>query len=313
MPKICNIHAFLADYELNKFSFFDINSTKTYLAKKTSSFLQSSLRQALQKNVNLKATCYFSGDFLESIVLDSEETKALKTFMSNGQIEPLLGPYYHSFSCLFSSTLFKQEVEKHKELMMTHFDEIPTGFYNTCAIFSNDLIESIVKQKATYHIVPRVLWFTNSDTKSCVYKSQSKNLDLLLVGESKNHEEVIINYTLGSSDYLDTPQSETINATDVVNTFQSEYSYSLPNPIGLDPMGNDITYYLGNSLQKQIFKKISELSMKVSKKKNQQFAKDILTLSTPFIFESMNQGNSQRYDNYTTLVNCLTDLELKLG
>lgn len=310
MPKHCSIYVFHATYELSQFSFFDISTDKVYFKVKSSSFSKSPLCQALSNDDNLKATCYFSGAYLESLKDQQKELNAIRGFVENDQIELLLGTYHHSFSCLFSSSLFKMEIAMHQELMAQEFGAAPKGFLNTAAIFSNELLPTLLKEGISYTIAPRVTWYLGNQPSSRVFKSKDDRLRLVLVGNSTDDKEVIVSYLPGYvSRHWD---METVMVSEVVAADQQLKEYSLPNPIGLDPEGRDLTHFLGNSLQKQVFKQINDLAEKVYKSTNQELKSALLTLGSPAIFDLISQEYTIRYDYYTSLMNCLTDMELRL-
>ena len=309
MPKHCCIYVFNSSYELNQFSFFDISGDKPYFKQKTSSFFKSPLYQSLSSDPGIKVTCYFSGTYLTSLK-DQEELNAISSFVDKGQIELLLGTYHNSFSCLFSSAFYNEEIVKHRETLQSMFGMTPQGFLNTAAIFSNDLLTSIKSEKVAYVIAPRVAWYLGAQPSSRILKSKDGKLSLVLVGESNDDEEVIVSYLPGYvSRHWDL---QTLTTSETIAAFQTEKKYNLPSPIGLDTEGRDLTYFLGNSLQKQVFKQINRLSSKVEDSKDEEMKKELMVLASPAIFDLISQEYTIRYDYYSSLMNCLTDMELKL-
>ncbi|MBC6400580.1 MAG: hypothetical protein GDA51_10130 [Ekhidna sp.] len=307
MPKHCSIYVFHSGFELNKFSFFDIKTNRSYFKEVSSGFIKTPLYLSLQKDQKLRVSCYFSGTYLTS--LDKHELEEIRNLVKKGQIELLLGTYHYSLSCLFSPDFFKKEISDHQDLLQLEFGVRPQGFLNTIAIFSNDLVLTLQKEKIAYCITPRVEWYLGSDTSYRAVKSKDQKLNLLLVGGSKSDTDLLVSYVPGdASKHWDL---ETITAKEAVVTFQKEKIYNLPDPVGLDREGRDLTHFFGNALQKQALSYIGTLASAVLKSKNEKMMKDFLALASPAVFDLMSRHYSIRYDHYTSLMNCLADLKLK--
>ena len=104
---------------------------------------------------------------------------------------------------------------------------------------------------------------------------------------------------------------ETVTAGEAIAAFQKEKSYNLPDPVGLDSEGRDLAYFLGSALQKQALNRFNNLAPAVLKSKNEKMMKQFMTLASPAVFDLIGRQYSVRYDDYISLMNCLTDLELK--
>jgi len=308
MPKHCSIYVFNATYELNQFSFFDISSDKPFFQIKPSSFLESQLYQSLSKDPKLKVTCYFSGTFLESLKERDQEIQAIKSLVANGQIELLLGTYYYSFSCLFSSAFFDEEMSRHKALIYSIFGVRPAGFLNTAAIFSNDLLATV--NEVSYVVAPRVGWYLDNEPYLRAVKAKDGKMGVFLVGDSTEDQDLIVSYLPGFvSRHWDL---DTITASEAMEHFQKEKQYSLPSAVAIDPEGKDLNHFMGNTLQRQVFKQINYLSEKIFKSKDEKLKSELMILGAPAIFDLISSEYNIRYDYYTSLMNCLTDLEIRL-
>ena len=121
--------------------------------------------------------------------------------------------------------------------------------------------------------------------------------------------EEVVHYTAK----FPTKSKETVLATDFVQDKKESKAYLLPNPVALDTSGFDLTYYLNNALQKQVFKKLSELTVEVLKKEDEVLANDLLRLGSAHHFRQMGNhiAEDERYAYYMSMINCLADLELR--
>ena len=309
--KHCCIYVFDQPRMLTHFPFFDIGTDKDYFEASTPvSFIESPLGKALLDDSNLKASCYFSGAYLHGLSKQDQEVECIQSLCKKGQLELLSGTNSSSLTCLFSSVLFNEEVDRHKNLLQELFEVTPVGFINALAIYSNDLAPTLSKKGIEYMIAPRIGWFLGSQPDARVLQSKDKKVRLLLVGKSDSDNDLHVSYLDGSSDRH--WELATLTAGQAIATDQTYATYSLPNPVGLDPEGRDLTAYFGNALQKQIFKKLSELSPKVQKKGDPGIMEDFLGLSSTQVFAQLQQVMESRYDTYTYLMNCITDIELKI-
>ncbi|MEM9339420.1 MAG: hypothetical protein AAGA66_11875 [Bacteroidota bacterium] len=313
---LCNIYHFHIDPKPARFSFFDIGKKKNYLktpARVSSSEL--SLFKKLEKNPKKEVSCYFSGTFLNSLAHNKDQLELIKDLVQNEQVELLGGTFHHSFSSLFSAKLFSKEVENHTRLLTTFFGKKPKGFINTIGIFSNDLIAPLTKIGFKFSIVPKIKWFQGPHDDVQVFNSKSSQIKLLLMeAKTSSSENPMVVYA-DKFDRTPSAVSDPLKScSKLVEESSESPTYSLPNLVALDPSGKDLTYFFGNSLQKQIFKTLSELAPRIIKIDDEEITETFLRLSAPFHFTKMNQSqdNDIRYQHYTWLINCLTDLELKL-
>lgn len=306
----CHIYVFHPDLEVDAYNFFDIGKSKPYFKpSSTTRFSVHPIAKALSENPRLQVSCYLSGTFLEGIAENPEEIEAIKGFVDKGQLELLLGTYHQSFSCLYSAALFRKDITAHKQILQSLFNVTPSGFLNTMAIFSNDLVKQLKKEQVDYALVPRVEWFQGKNIHSRVFKSKG-GLDLLLIGESRHDSELYVSYLdSGTSRHWEV---DTIQTQATIQAFEPSEVYNLPNPVGLDPFGRDLTYYLGNSLQKQIFKSVAQLSDQVIRQKNESLTQNLLKLSSAAVFSQISNLAQKRHEAYKWLMNCLTDMELQL-
>src|SRR4030067_3746027 len=72
-----------------------------------------------------------------------EVLKSFEALAATGQVEFLNETYYHSLSFLFSQEEFKQQVEKHRQLIKSEFNYDATTFRNTELIYNDELAKVV--------------------------------------------------------------------------------------------------------------------------------------------------------------------------
>ena len=301
--------------------YFDEDLTRDYFAR---DFKQHALPifEQLGSNKNAKISCYFSGVFLELLKEHSSYLTRIKELVKRGQIELLAGTYYHSLSSLFSASLFKMEVQMQVKMLLDIFDTVPIGFYNTANIYSNDLSELLSSLGFKAVLVPKIPWFQSNRGTDRVFQSTSKDIALVLVGdayevgEAQKHLQVYGLDGMGDNavEILSDTKIKPIVFADSIKDNTNEFVYNLPDTVALDFNGHDISYLIGNSLQKEYFRRIKELSWSANAKKDLDLSELILSLASVNHFRSISRIENEfdRYRNYRQLLNYLTDMELRL-
>jgi len=85
-----------------------------------------------------------TGVFAEQCEKYSPETvESFKNLADTGNVEFLSETYYHSLAALFSEREFRDQVEKHQELINDYFGQKPKVFRNTEAMYSNHISELV--------------------------------------------------------------------------------------------------------------------------------------------------------------------------
>lgn len=65
--------------------------------------------------------------------------QSFKDLAATGCVEFLSETYYHSLSFLYSKNEFVRQIEKHKQAIAKHFNQVPQVFRNTELIYNNEL------------------------------------------------------------------------------------------------------------------------------------------------------------------------------
>ena len=106
-------------------------------------------------------------------------------------------------------------------------------------------------------------------------------------------------------------QLKSIQAQDLFKKGKEKHTYALPNVTGRDASNRDLNFYLGNSLQKQVFKTLNSISPRIEKHKNKILKQHFLQLSTPHIFSLLHEDKASKLQHYSIIMSMLSDLELK--
>ncbi len=128
----------------NKDDYFDDENTKdsfSRVSKRCYLPMNKLLLELIEKNEGkFKVTFSISGIAIE--LMEKYEPEVLESFKrlaQTGSVEFLSETYYHSLSFLYSKEEFKEQIEKHRELIKKHFNFEPKVFRNTELIYTNEL------------------------------------------------------------------------------------------------------------------------------------------------------------------------------
>lgn len=324
------IYKFHFDRITKPLAFFDLGEDEAYFDEGlsrdyfTRDFKKNALPifRKLISDKNAKISCYFSGVFLELLQEHAAYLAEIKKLVKRGQIELLAGTYYHSLSSLFSASLFKIEVQKQVKMLVDIFDTMPIGFYNTANIYSNDLSELLGSLGFKAALVPKITWYQGDRGMDRIFQSVRKDISLVLVGdayhieEPQNHLGVygLDGMSNNSLEILSDSKIKPVGFADSIEVKSKRGIYSLQDTVALDFNGQDISYLIGNALQKEYFRRVKELSLSAHSKKNQSLTELSLSLASANHFRSIGrfENENDRNRNYRQLLNYLTDLGLRL-
>lgn len=105
---------------------------------------QAILNQIRKHNGKFKVAYSITGTAIEQFEKYAPEVlESFKELADTGCVEFLSETYYHSLSYIFSKDEFKDQVNRHKELVKKHFGQEPRVFRNTELIFNNELAKYI--------------------------------------------------------------------------------------------------------------------------------------------------------------------------
>lgn len=112
--------------------------------------------------------------------------KRLEELAATGCVEFLSETYHHSLSFLYSRDEFHAQVQMHKELIQSRFDQTPRVFRNTELIYSNELADDL-HLMGGYHgvLTEGPTHILQGRSAHCLYHPPAHKLLKLLV---KNHQ-----------------------------------------------------------------------------------------------------------------------------
>ncbi len=157
MVSICFYFQVHQPFRLRKYNVFDIGNNHNYfdekknkeimhkVAKKCYLPTNKLLLNLIKKHKgNFKVSFSISGVVLEQFKKYSPEVLySFRELARTGCVEFLSETYYHSLSYLFDKQEFKEQVNKHMNIIKELFDQEPKVFRNTELIFNNELANFI--------------------------------------------------------------------------------------------------------------------------------------------------------------------------
>lgn len=140
------------------------------------------LLEAIDKNHGeFKVSFSISGTALEQ--LEAHRPDVLESFLelnATGCVEWVGETYYHSLASQYSRSEFERQVQMHAELVTELFGNRPTIFRNTELLFSNELVNEVVKLGFQGIMVPSTEKLLKQRSPNHVYKTPLSNKLLCL-------------------------------------------------------------------------------------------------------------------------------------
>lgn len=159
MPKICLYFQLHQPYRLANVTVFQVGQESVNyftdtenanevvfkkVAHKSYIPMLQLLEKLLKKHPAFTFTLSFSGVFIEQAqVYEPKVIDLLHKVIKTKRVEVLAETYYHSLASLYSPSEFRQQVDKHKQLVSKLFGVVPSAFRNTELIFSNDIAQQV--------------------------------------------------------------------------------------------------------------------------------------------------------------------------
>ena len=157
MVSICFYFQVHQPFRLRNYSVFDIGQNHDYFDEKKNKEIIHKVAKKCYLPTNkllLKLINDHKGDFkvsfsISGVALEQfrkyapEVIYSFKQLANTGCVEFLSETYYHSLAYLFDKDEFKEQVEKHRQLIKELFDQDPKVFRHTELIFNNELASYI--------------------------------------------------------------------------------------------------------------------------------------------------------------------------
>lgn len=153
MVAICLYFQVHQPHRLNKYSFFDIGSGKSYfnearnkqiferVARKCYYPTNNALKKLIHRHGGaFKVSFSMTGTFVEQCLkYDPKVLDSFKKLFDTGCVDILDETYYHSLAYLISPDEFKEQIKHHRKLIYEHFGHKPVVFRNTEAMYGNEI------------------------------------------------------------------------------------------------------------------------------------------------------------------------------
>jgi len=157
MTSICMYFQVHQPHRLDKYTFFDVGSGKSYfndarnkeiferVARKCYYPTNETLRRLIRETDGaFKASFSITGTFIEQCLkYDPGVLESFQQLVDTGSVDVLSETYYHSLAYLISKDEFKAQVKEHRKAIKEHFSYKPTVFRNTEAMYNNELAMNV--------------------------------------------------------------------------------------------------------------------------------------------------------------------------
>lgn len=322
---------------LSEFSFFDVNSGKSYFPENESDLFLAEYKSDMDRQLKeitdtkLPVSIYFSGPCLEQLA--SCDPEIIKTIKAAKHIEILGGTYNHSLVSLFSKTHFQKEMSWHQQLIKKHFGKKPKTFFNTTNIYFNDLAEQLSESGYQSTFTGAIDWYLGDKKYQRIFSSRTKeDFKLMLTNQDNGHtlfhdHEVIHNFMQLTSQQLEDfggwkelvrktkAKAEIVSITEQLKAAPSD-TYNIRQPISSAYGDVDLEQLKSYPLQESWLKQLYGLEASLVKKP-EDLQKKWSRLGSFGVLKSLNPDLDQNetnssYDVYQSLINMLSDLHLKL-
>lgn len=299
--EVIPVFQFHIAFILKKYSFLAIGKRHEYTESIDNGALAKAFDQ-LEKVIqnNTKLALVLSGVFIEQL----EKKKPVLVGVIKAGIKKeritLLGSTYHcSLASLYSPGLFKEQINIHEAIVKKTFDYTPEIFYNTAALYFDKLSSIYYDLNIKSAVAPTSEWHLNGRTSNQVFKGK-EDINLILLADT---DESPSEYKVGSLDE---------SVLKLLSSIPAE-KYYVPQPIYNKKLVTGKTLS-SNALQNAVHQKIVYLKKRI-KKQDRTELYPALSLFTALDFFDMltkpdDQNDTGPYDEYTNLMNALTDFEL---
>ena len=158
MPSVCFYFQVHQPYRLSKYNFFEMGKDSHYFDTNKNVEVLNKVSEKCYLPANaafLKLIKQYNGKFkiaysISGVALEQFQTwrpdvlDSFKRLVDTGCVELLAETYHHSLSYLYSKSEFIEQVNRHEDIIKTHFGVRPEVFRNTELIYNNE-IASFVK------------------------------------------------------------------------------------------------------------------------------------------------------------------------
>lgn len=156
MTSICLYFQVHQPQRLNRYTFFDIGTGKSYFNEKRNREIfervarkcyyptNAAIKRLIQRyDGRFKVSYSITGTFVEQCLqYDPKVLDSFRDLVDTGCVDILDETYYHSLAYLVSRDEFDQQVKRHRDMIEEQFSYKPTVFRNTEAMYSNEIAKT---------------------------------------------------------------------------------------------------------------------------------------------------------------------------
>ncbi len=289
-------------FVLKKYSFLSIGKHHQYTEAINEAALIKSFDQ-LQKLIagHSRIALVLSGVFIEHLEKKNPVlVETIKTGIKNKTVI-LVGTTYHcSLASLYSPGLFKEQIKMHKAIVKKVFDCTPEIFYNTANLYFDKLAALYSELGIASVIAPISEWHLNGRTFNQLFKGKDE-INLILLEDA---DTAVQDNVMGA---LDESVLKALSDKAPIE------KYRVPQPIYNKKLVSGKTLS-SNALQNAIHQKIIYLRKRIKKQGRAELYAALSVFTSLDFFDMLtktdDQNNTTPYNQYTNLMNALTDFEL---
>ena len=300
------------------FSYFDITKKEYYSIDEQNlgllSLVQNEIEpflKLLESNEKYRVTLSMTIPILEFLKNSPDIIKRFGKLVNRKQVEILSGQGYNSLSLLYSRALFEKEVDRYNKLVKDLFGASPAGYMNAALLYSDAFGELIAEHGYKYAVAPRVQWFIKDDS-TFLYQAREPSLKLVVPMSGKQDSAIPVKVYLANGlgdDFTDTDEEFVLLSS--LTGEKDPPEYSLPDLVAQNIDGGGIDLIVGNSLQKDFLKRLTELSQGVVDLGDEKLMADYLWIGSLPHFIALSNKSGDRHKVYTKLLTMLYDMEIR--
>lgn len=220
MKNICLFFQIHEPVRLKRYRFFEIGQDHYYYDdfhtdERIERLVQESYLQTnrtiaeMIRSSNGKFRCSFviSGTSLELFEQFAPEViDSFKALAATGSVDFLAEPYAHSLSSIFNAAEFEKQVTKHIEKIKTLFNIVPSVFFNTEMIYSDEIGSMVSKMGFKTMLIDEAKHVLGWKSPNFLYKHVSNPKFKLMIRNWKLSDDLAFRFSalkLNAETYLD--------------------------------------------------------------------------------------------------------------
>ena len=182
-------------------------------------------------------------------------------------------------------------------------------------MFSDSMATRIKALGYHYCLAPRIPWFIDN-AKDVVFKSNTEDLKLILPDRDDLLDKtgpVKVALSNINAKALFKAEADWLKLNELVTTINPAV-YKLPDLVAIDYNGQGIDSLVGNNLQRDLLKRLIEVSALIPSSVNQSIIDRILWIGSIDHFRALSrkEANDTCYSTYVSLLNMLYEVEINL-